>query len=244
METTPSAQGGDGSPSRSSGSSRKRSTSGNGGILSKFPFMRSAAEQPFATSPFDPVPSSDQNPHNSFASAMSQAVVQQQQQQKTRRRRGSLRKVALLGRGAQRERREARSTSGDIKPAATTHSITNGAGDGHGITSAPFHPALDDRSASLNVNMDYGEYGLGISDITPRPSMDGFTKLPTMISGTPISESGATSAMETTNDEGDSISASPAISYSTTDDEDALHMGPRSATPSLSSSVLLPHPRV
>lgn len=253
MDPTQPSQGGNGSPSKPSGLSRKRSTSGTGGLLSKFPLMRSSERpvsrqnaqdpQPFAPSPFDTVPSSEQqNPHNSYVSSMSQVVAQQQQQQhKTRRRRGSLRKVALLGRGAQRERKEARPATSDIKQAGGTHL------DGRGATSVPFPPLPDGQTALPGAN-SYGEYGgLGISDITPRPSMDGFTKLPTVAARTPLSESSTTSAAETQHDghssgEREPIAASPAISYSTTDDEDALHMGPRPVTPSSSSSVGLPHP--
>lgn len=255
MDTTPSIQGGDDSKPISGkppGPSRKRSTSGGGGLLSKLPFMRSATEhrhsmsrpspddaEPFTPSPSDTALSSNQQLHDSASSSMSQVVLKQQQQQKTRRRRGSLRKVALLGRGAQRERRESRSAGTDIKQ-AIAHSIMGDVRD-------PFHSGHENKKLSQPTNVDVEEYGLGISDITPRPSMDGFAGRPTAAIGAPLSERSIALALETSpvrdprtiqqqGREAESMATSPVIGYSTTDDEDALHMGPRPATPSMSSS--------
>lgn len=50
----------------------------------------------------------DAAPASSKPAARASTAIIQQQQQKTRRRKGSLRKVALLGRGAQREKRESK----------------------------------------------------------------------------------------------------------------------------------------
>lgn len=135
------------------------------------------------------------------------ATAMQQQQQKTRRRRGSLRKVALLGRGAARERRDSKSS--DAKKVDIAQR------DGSPPTSVP--------AAAL---ADIDTLGLGISDITPRPSMDGYASrssssapsLPPPLVVQPLGSS--------TTSEGSELPAtSPTISYSTTDEEDALHMG-------------------
>ncbi|EMR65824.1 hypothetical protein UCREL1_7194 [Eutypa lata UCREL1] len=107
---------------------RKRSGSG-GSILSKFPFMRSESK------PNNPKESSSRPPsghhshdtttpsslNNKPQGALS-AALSEQKQQKPRRRKGSLRKVALLGRGAARERRELKPLA--IDTAAATASAT------------------------------------------------------------------------------------------------------------------------
>lgn len=132
------------------------------------------------------------------------------QQQKTRRRRGSLRKVALLGRGAQRERREAHraSLSIDVKQ-AETYSMSTPTEEG-------------------------GSFGLGISDITPRPSMDGYASrnAPAVTAATNLLRDGAApgaSAAQTLPkpkvEVDEPTPTSPTMSYTTTDDEDVLHIG-------------------
>ncbi|KAK7749602.1 hypothetical protein SLS53_000178 [Cytospora paraplurivora] len=134
------------------------------------------------------------------------------QEQKTRRRRGSLRKVALLGRGAQRERREAHraNLSVDVK-SAETYSI--GA------------PTISDSTEEA--------FGLGISDITPRPSMDGYASrnasavtAASLLQGTSITTAteGAVAGPGPKVEVDEPTPTSPTISYTTTDDEDVLHM--------------------
>ncbi|KAK3359925.1 hypothetical protein B0T25DRAFT_114813 [Lasiosphaeria hispida] len=248
---------------------RKRSTSG--GLLSKLPFMRSGENSRprsrRSTEETDPLTSTPNSlPIPSFRTIpagpppLSHAILQQQtqQQQKTRRRRGSLRKVALLGRGAQRERREARGLTidtkflpvGAVEPVATTAAIT----------SSP--RALDGTNDRIPLPLGYKEqdpddtFGLGISDITPRPSMDGYASrsAPPLPTSNPITPTDAsTNILRSPQDapgnitDSNSTVTSPSISYSTTDDEDGLHMaGPasRPTTPSLSlsssSSLLRP----
>lgn len=198
--------------------------SSGGGLLSKLSFMRAHSSSSSATethahdhdgtaqlrdkenwSPpesssniYMPVP----RPSSSIASAL--------QQQKTRRRRGSLRKVALLGRGAQRERREAHraSLSIDVKQ-AETYSMNTPTEEG-------------------------GAFGLGISDITPRPSMDGYASrnAPAVEAATNLLRDGAApgaaaaSALPKPKVEVDEPTpTSPTMSYTTTDDEDVLHIG-------------------
>ncbi|KAK0719841.1 hypothetical protein B0H67DRAFT_643150 [Lasiosphaeris hirsuta] len=245
---------------------RKRSTSG--GLLSKLPFMRSGENSrprsrrsteetdPLASTPNSlPIPSFRTIPAG--PPPLSHAILQQQtqQQQKTRRRRGSLRKVALLGRGAQRERREARGLTIDTKflPLGAAEPTATAAA----ITSSP--SALDGTDDGTPFPLGYKDqelddtFGLGISDITPRPSMDGYASRsapPPLPTSNPITPTDAsTNILRSPQDATDSTSTvtSPSISYSTTDDEDGLHMaGPasRPTTPSLSlsssSSLLRP----
>ncbi|KAH8908957.1 hypothetical protein BR93DRAFT_926080 [Coniochaeta sp. PMI_546] len=234
---------------------RKRSISGAGGLLSKFSFMRSSPEhhRPRSRSSIDEAReevSVPVSPTRGAPTSMSNAL--QQQQVKTRRRRGSLRKVALLGRGAQRERRESRTLSLETKQ-AITQSLLDGAADAKEYISSPMPLDDGDRtpSGSTRISYDAG-YGLGISggisDITPRPSMDGYASRSVSATATdsgpptPIARGGAAPAAEPISIpkgvrpltiDTESILTSPTISYSTTDDEDALHMsgGLRPGTP-------------
>ncbi|KAK3901156.1 hypothetical protein C8A05DRAFT_35176 [Staphylotrichum tortipilum] len=254
---------------------RKRSSSGAGGLLSKLPFIRSTGDHhrprsrrntiesdPAAPMPTLPIPSfitipaDDTAPPSPLPHILQQhRTSDQPQQQKTRRRRGSLRKVALLGRGAQRERREGRTLSIDTKL------DTDGGRDGTSfetiiaatetITSSP--TPIDRRTKVIPILQyngdDLSKFGLGISDATPRPSMDTPTVHhldaaaaasdpdATPIAGPPpiimpsVSRPAAAAAA--------APDTSPSINYSTTDDEDALHMA-RSNT----SSSSLPNPRL
>lgn len=231
---------------------RKRSTSGAGGLLSRFPFMRSNPDhhRPRSRSSIDEAReevSIPVSPTRGAPSSMSNAL--QPQQVKTRRRRGSLRKVALLGRGAQRERRESRSLSLETKQ-AITQSLLDGAAD---AMSNPMPLDDEDRTPSGSARMSYDAgYGLGISggisDITPRPSMDGYASRTVSVTATdsgpptPIAMGGGAAVTQsisiakevrTLSIDTESLMTSPTISYSTTDDEDALHMsgGIRPATP-------------
>ena len=125
----------------------KRSLSGS--ILSKLSFLRASADDnhiPAERAKLSPefYPGDDRTSPKKSGRAMAVAV----QQQKTRRRKGSLRKAALLGRGAQREKKELRSS-----PLETGLDLSYG-GDG---TTSPeeFHQT--------------SRLGLGLSDTTPRP---------------------------------------------------------------------------
>lgn len=210
----------------------KRNPSG-GGLLSRLSFMRPhpAEHQPDEK---DNNYNSNNTENQSHARTAAHTAIPRQppsiasalQEQKTRRRRGSLRKVALLGRGAQRERREAHraSLSIELKPAET-----------YGMN----HPTEED-----------GVFGLGISDITPRPSMDGYASRNApvvaaagLLQGASTPTTTATTTTTTSNtastkgEEGgatgpkpkveidEPTSTSPTISYTTTDDEDVLHIG-------------------
>ncbi|KAL1875277.1 hypothetical protein VTK73DRAFT_10233 [Phialemonium thermophilum] len=242
------------------GPSRTRSASGAGGLLSKIPFMRSNGQSSGSRTRYGdadadrletpPSPHSSPMVAHEISSAMSQVVLQQQQHQKTRRRRGSLRKVALLGRGAQRERRDSRSLSINTTADAISQSGTGIVGQGLGVMSDPFR--ADRMDSALTPGAD-GEarsgYGLGISDITPRPSMDGYARRdPDAMGGTPASGSERAMSASTTNTMGNSSGMprnrgdseatvkSPLISYSTTDDEEASHTRSGTGASTLTSS--------
>lgn len=153
--------------------------------------------------------------------ALAAALSQQQYQQKTRRRKGSLRKVALLGRGAARDKR-------DLKPLAidTTSNSTSTSNSASTVAAAAaaaaareiqqFSTKSPDVSAldSTDGGDDERYSGLGISDATPRPSMDGFARR---------ADLPGPSSSAATVDLDPSPVTSPTISYtSTTDEEDAL----------------------
>src|SRR6266536_2335539 len=88
---------------------RRRSLSGS--ILSKFSFLRASADE--NQTPTDRAPLSPEFAHGDdrvSPKKSSRAMAVAVQQQKTRRRKGSLRKAALLGRGAQRDKKEVKAS--------------------------------------------------------------------------------------------------------------------------------------
>ncbi|KAK0728036.1 hypothetical protein B0T26DRAFT_696598 [Lasiosphaeria miniovina] len=159
------------------------------------------------------------------------------QQQKTRRRRGSLRKVALLGRGAQRERREGRALAIDTRYHQLDGTLAVGQEEiatGPGVVVSSLNPftAFDKNGFPVGFDDGDGALGLGISDITPRPSMDGYASRSAAAAAlnqgtTPAALSVPTVVANTLPDIAaatDSSVTSSSVSYSTTDDEDGLHM--------------------
>lgn len=277
----------DDTPNRPSAVVRKRSNSGTGGLLSRFPFMRASGDQhrpracrgtnendakppasptssPTTSLPipsFRTIPSiSSTNTGHSgagnsvYAQALPfpHAALHQQTilQQKTRRRRGSLRKVALLGRGAQRERRESYPLSINTQFALdrSNENIARASDSGSNIiTSSP--------DSILKENSRNGGFGLGISGISSRLSArmeESDSEGMYTTKGT--SSRNITSPTMLSNGTDDPIMTSPTISYTTTDDEDALHMASsrggaggmpslsRSSTNSSMSSLNLLHP--
>jgi hypothetical protein len=178
-----------GAPDRTtpSSSSRKNGT----GLLSKLPFLRGAPDGKSRRA------MDDDNRSHSPPRSMSATV----QQQKSRPRKGSLRKVALLGRGVQRERRESKQLTID-----TTRSTTFENRVAQGPTSNP----MSDHEAA----------GLSISDVTPRPSMDGFASRSSLSKSSELSASAPSG-----HHDSESLVTSPTVSYtSTTDEEDILHL--------------------
>ena len=177
----------------------KRSLSGS--ILSKLSFLRTNSEDNSSTP--DRGPRSPESIHGEDRtspkkkSAMAVAV----QQQKTRRRKGSLRKAALLGRGAQREKREIKAS-----PLETGHQLRYDGG---------FNPTSPEEMSLTS------EFGLGISDTTPRPSMEGYASRTnnTLLSPIKTLPMGSEDHLATSP----TTATSPTLTYtSTTDEEDIL----------------------
>lgn len=137
-----------------------------------------------------------------------------QQQQKTRRRRGSLRKVALLGRGAQREKRDTSPLVVD-----TSREIEHSG-------------AVAVATSSLAGTGERDALGLSVSDLTPRPSMDGFASRISLASSETSSLGGASSQRE---HEQERQHHQPSYT-STTDEEDMLQIGAGQPRPGLSLS--------
>jgi hypothetical protein len=228
-------------PSPPTATPRRSSASHGSSLLSKLSFMRTSS-----TAESRSTRTNDQNSTTSESKHLEGLATapqeQQQQQQRTRRRRGSLRKVALLGRGAQRERREYQKSGSESAPALVPPSInTDTLSNGNG-------------QLSTSPMSEHDGYGLGISDITPRPSMDGYAsraataQLAAANEGSPPKQTTNTFSPPTVQTdrasfpdlvEPDSQVTSPTISYSTTDDEDALHIGGAAAAASVAAAALL-----
>lgn len=168
-----------------------RRTVSGGGLSFKFPFMRSGpaeAKQPQEAK-------HAHQPPTSPAAAMQIATLQQ----KTRRRRGSLRKVALLGRGAQRERRDAKQLTIDTAQAAALD--------------ADIIAAVARQASVVSEGLGIGD---GNADVTPRPSMDGFACRPVSIGSSTSSTSPPPAVV------GGTMPADRRASYNSTTDEDEV----------------------
>jgi len=179
----------------------RRSLSGS--ILSKLSFLRASIDE--QQSP-QSMHTEDQTSPKKAGRAMAVAV----QQQKTRRRKGSLRKAALLGRGAQREKREVKAS-----PLETDH---------HSQYDGGFGPISPEEM------LPAAAFGLGISDTTPRPSMDGYASRANNAVLSPIQ----TLPMGTEDHLAASSTAatSPTLTYtSTTDEEEILSIPTHNALP-------------
>ncbi|KAG9228749.1 hypothetical protein BJ875DRAFT_226372 [Amylocarpus encephaloides] len=177
--------------------SHKRSLSG--GLLSKLSFLRSSHDDDHSSSERGPLSLVSPVDDHSSPKKNSRAMAVAAQQQKTRRRKGSLRKAALLGRGAQRERKEIRTFAFD------TEAQTLYGGD---ISTSPTSP---------EESTYYETFGLGI-DTTPRPSMEDYTSrvapLLSPIKTLPMgSDENVTSPTAAT---------SPTLTYTSTTDEDDM----------------------
>ncbi|KAF4625444.1 hypothetical protein G7Y89_g12722 [Cudoniella acicularis] len=190
--------------------SHRRSLSG--GLLSKLSFLRTSSDDSHPTvdrpslSP-EFTPGDDRIPPKKASRAMAVAV----QQQKTRRRKGSLRKAALLGRGAQRDRKEMKTFPLDT----TLHNMFGGEN-----SLSPTSPEEIDLATG---------FGLGISaDTTPRPSIDGYaSRINPLLS--PIK----TLPMGTDDHHITSPTAatSPTLTYTSTTDEDDILSIPNHSLP-------------
>lgn len=185
----------------------KRSLSGS--IMSKLSFLRTG---PGDTIPSDAAPPDEQVDEPVSPKKSGRAMAVAVQQQKTRRRKGSLRKAALLGRGAQRDRKETKALSLE-----TGHRASY-------VTNSSFIP-----SPTEDIHQD-PTFGLGISDATPRPSMEGYAshsnnKLLSPITTLPMGHEDplVTSPTATT---------SPTLTYTSTTDEDDMLSMPNHTLPS------------
>lgn len=175
-----------------------RRTVSGASLLSKLPFMRSLSDG-------KPHHEAEQDAAHSASASMSTIT-----QQKSRRRKGSLRKVALLGRGAQRERKEAKQLTID-----TSHSVSRGVENTEHRSQSP----PTSTTATTATTAGHDPLGLNISDLTPRPSMDGYA------SRSSLAESSVSSTSPPQPNENESSITSPTISYtSTTDEDDVLHI--------------------
>ncbi|KAN0098344.1 hypothetical protein V8E51_014007 [Hyaloscypha variabilis] len=215
-ESSNSFQNGDDRPMTtpspdSDASGHRRSLSGN--LLSKLSFLRTSSDGNHERGPLSPdfASGEDRTSPKKPSRAMAMAV----QQQKTRRRKGSLRKAALLGRGAQREKREMKGS-----PLETGHDIGYAGDD----TLSPTSPE------ELPSNSGYG---LGISEATPRPSMEGYASRANNVLLSPIN----TLPMGTDDHlvSSPTTATSPTLTYTSTDEDDVL---------SIPSHSLPPPPRV
>ncbi|KFG85304.1 hypothetical protein MANI_023107 [Metarhizium anisopliae] len=184
-----------------------RRTPSGSGILSKFPFMRTSAEIKTR------LDIEEEDTINSVATAPS-SLAPLTQLQKTRRRRGSLRKAALLGRGAQREKKDTKLLKID-----TSHTAAFGAG----VIGASSSSTATERDA----------LGLKTSDFTLHTVS---TDMSLQNSAT-ANQSGVNAIANGGHGEQDTERRN---SYnSTTDEEDVLHIshnqGPPLSTLSVSS---------
>jgi hypothetical protein len=189
----------------------KRSVSGS--ILSKLSFLRTSTEDKNAPSVRGPrSPEFNQGDDRISPKKVGRAMAVAVQQQKTRRRKGSLRKAALLGRGAQREK-------GEVKPSSleTDHQFGLGMDGAYGPMSS------DEMLPSSG-------FGLGISDTTPRPSMEGYASRTNNTLLSPIK----TLPMGTEDHLvfSPTSTTSPTLTYtSTTDEEDILSIHNHNSLP-------------
>ncbi|KAK2598974.1 hypothetical protein QQS21_005579 [Conoideocrella luteorostrata] len=176
------------------------------GLLSRFPFMRPSAGN-------IPRRGIDEDDDTFTAAAESPPPVAIAQLHNTRRRRGSLRKAALLGRGAQRERKDSKSLKIDI-----SHSTTF---------------SLDSTTPSATNTPERDALGLKVSDLAPRMSSIG--RETAMNSILPNQSSTDILTNETQAERG---SAQRDSYNSTTDEDDVLQMphGSRAASPCASVS--------
>lgn len=179
----------------------KRSLSGS--ILSKLSFLRTSVDEnqlPVDKTRLSPglQPDDDRILPKKTGRAMAVAV----EQQKTRRRKGSLRKAALLGRGAQRQKRELKTS-----PLENGHDLDY---SDDSVTS-PGSVAEMPRTSGFD---------LGHTDATPHSSMEGFVGRASNIHLSPITTlpMGTEDHFSTSR----ATATSPTLTYTSTTDEDDI----------------------
>ncbi|KAM0345166.1 hypothetical protein ACHAPU_006801 [Fusarium lateritium] len=179
--------------------------SSNSSILSKFPFLGTSPEKRHEQSNHaidDATTAASSRP----AARPSASIIQYQ---RTRRRRGSLRKAALLGRGAQRERRESRPLVID-----TSHAATYGLDPTASQTESP------SPIESLDLN--------ATSDGPQRTLVDGFTPLPGGLGAASVLPQTGTVPQATTRST--RVADQDGALYTSTDEEDMLQIPGSSST--------------
>lgn len=189
-----------------------RRNSSNSGILSKFPFLRTSPEkrrEQNENAIDDNATATTPRP----AARPSASVIQYQ---RTRRRRGSLRKAALLGRGAQRERRESRPLVID-----TSHAAAYGLDPTAAQTQSP--SPIQSRDIS------------GTPESSQRTRVDGFTPLPGGLGTAPVLPPKGASSQTTARST--SLADQDGASYTSTDEEDMLQIPGSSSTIRQSLSI-------
>lgn len=182
-----------------------RRNSSSSSILSKFPFLRTSPEkrrEQNESAIDDNAPATTPRP----AARPSASVIQYQ---RTRRRRGSLRKAALLGRGAQRERRESRPLVIDTSHAAA-----------YGLDPT----AAQTQSPSPIESLDLNNTSRGAQ----RTQVDGFKPLPGGLGTAPVLPQKGTSSQATARST--ALADQDGASYTSTDEEDLLQIPGSSST--------------
>jgi len=213
MESKNEFQTGDDRPSTTpspDGSNPNHRRSVSGSLLSKLSFLRASSDGAADRAPLSPefAPGDDRISSKKTSRAMAAAV----QQQKTRRRKGSLRKAALLGRGAQREKREMKAS-----PLDTGYEMSY-------ASDATLSPTSPEEIALASG------YGLGISEATPRPSMEGYASrannvlLPPPVTMLPMGTEDRVISPPPS-------ATSPTLTYTSTDEDDVLSIPNHSLPP-------------
>ncbi|KAF5631575.1 hypothetical protein F52700_6780 [Fusarium sp. NRRL 52700] len=185
-------------------SSSHRRNPSNSSILSKFPFLRTSPEKRH-DQPENAIDDNGILASPRPAARPSASVIQYQ---RTRRRRGSLRKAALLGRGAQRERRESRPLSID-----TSHAAAYGLDPNTVKTESP--SSID--SLDLNATTANAQRNL----------VNGFTPLPGGLGTAHILPQNGTVSQTSRPI---SLADQDGASYTSTDEEDMLQIPGSSST--------------
>lgn len=215
MEDAPSVQRNSShQPLDANTSGHKRTSSGTG-IFAKFPFLRPSESKSSLNDsrPQQPSSASGTTANSENASDKpARALAAAMSQQNTRRRRGSLRKVALLGRGAAREKRESKPQPQQQQQqqqlpqplALDTSQIF--------FKQVPVSPPIQQQHASPDAITGGPTIGLGLSDATPRPSTEGFASRGVAVVSAPAQPFPALNY--------DAQVMSPTISYTSTTDED------------------------
>lgn len=171
------------------------------GFLSKVPFLRTHVDDNSDSTNTRLGPVSPVSPGDTRAApkSPSRAMAVAVQQQKTRRRKGSLRKAALLGRGAQRDRK-------DVRTGQLENSHREDETDGT-VERNPPDPSVPEA------------FGLGIMDAAIRPREEHQGRTTAVLS--PIATRPMDSAFNLSTYPPQATS--PTLTYtSTTDDEDIL----------------------